>query len=251
MTTALLIEAHLKRLKLPTIRRQFTDVARDADAQNRTYEEYLLALLEQEVGQRDASMMRERVRRAGFPEVKTLDIFDFTAIPSLNKLKVLNLGQCEFIRRKENVLLVGNPGTGKTHISTALGVAACRAGHRVRFWRTSTLVNEMIAAQQEHRLAKFEKAFMRPDLVVLDELGFIPLQRQAAELLFQLLASRHELGSLVVTSNLDFKDWTRVFGDETLTAALLDRLTHHAHILPFAGESYRFKQTLRRQDSEG
>lgn len=249
MTTALLIEAHLKRLKLPTIRRQYAALARDAADQNRTYEEFLLALLEHEVQQRDASMIRERVRRAGFTEIKTLDTFDFTAIPALNKPKVLALGQCEFIRRRENALCIGNPGTGKTHIATAIGVLACQAGYRVRFWRTATLVNELIAAQQEYRLGKFEKAFLRPHLVVLDELGFIPLQRPAAELLFQLLASRHELGSLVITSNLDFKDWTQIFGDETLTAALLDRLTHKAHILAFVGESYRFRESLRRQEA--
>ena len=139
---------------------------------------------------------------------------------------------------------------GKTHVVTALGILACRLGHQVRFWRTSTLVNELLAAQQEHRLGKLEKAFQRPALVILDELGFIPLQRQAAELLFQLLAARHEMGSVAVTSNLEFKDWTRVFGDETLTAALLDRLTCKAHILAFAGESYRFKQSLRRRETE-
>lgn len=251
MTTALLIEAHLKRLKLPTMRRQYATLARDATEHNRTYEEYLQALLEHEIQQRDSNMVRERIRRAGFPEVKTLDGFDFAAIASLNKAKVLALGQGEFIRRKGNVLLVGNPGTGKTHIASALGAMACRAGHRFRFWRTLTLVNELIAAQQEHRLGKLEKAFQRLDLVILDELGFIPLQRQAAELLFQFLSSRHEVGSVVITTNLDFKDWTRVFGDETLTAALLDRLTHNAEILAFAGESYRFRQSLRRKESEG
>ena len=250
MTTALLVETHLKRLKLPSIRRQYQALARDAAENSRTYEEYLLALLEQEVQQRDSNMMQERIRRAGFPEVKTLDTFDFTAIPALNKPKVLALGQCEFIRHKENVLLIGSPGTGKTHVATALGVQAARAGFRVRFWRASALVNELLAAQQENRLGKLEKAFLRPQLVVLDELGFIPLQRPAAELLFQLLAARHELGSLVVTSNLDFKDWTRVFVDETLTAALLDRLTHNAHLLAFAGESYRFRQSLRRRELE-
>lgn len=247
MTTTLLIEAHLKRLKLPTMRRQFASLAREAANANRTYEEFLLTLLEEEVRQRDVSVIRERLRRANFPEVKTLDTFDFTAIPALNKPKVLQLSTCEFVRQRENCLLIGTPGTGKTHVATALGAAACRQGYRVRFWRTSSLVNEILTAQQEHRLGKFEKLFVRPHLVILDELGFIPLQRHVAELLFQLLSARHEVASVVVTSNLDFRDWPRIFGDDTLTAALLDRLTHRAEVIAFTGESYRYRQALKRR----
>lgn len=154
-------------------------------------EEFLLALLEEEVRQRDTNVIRERIRRAGFPEVKTLDTFDFTAIPTLNKPKVLALGTCEFIRRKENALLLGSPGAGKTHVATALGVAACRSGYKVKYWRTSTLVNELLVAQQEHRLGKFEKLFLRPHLLFWTSSGSSPCERpQSCCSSFSLLATK-------------------------------------------------------------
>ena len=245
-----LLDDYLKRLKLPTIRRLYAEVARDAAEHNQTYEEFLQALVEHELRQREDNQLRERVRQAGFPVMKTLDSFDFSLIPSLNKPKVLMLAQAGFVAQRENVLLVGNAGTGKTHLATALAVCACRKGHRVRFWRAAALVDELLAAQHEHRLGRLEKQWLRTDLVVLDDVGYTPFSATGAELLFQFLAARYERGSLMITSNLEFSEWTRVFGDERLTAALLDRLTHRAHILPMNGESYRFRESLRRQQEE-
>lgn len=249
MSRDLLIEAHLKRLKLPTIRKLYKALAREAGEHNKTYEDYLLALLEQEVIQRDDTQMQARLKAAGFPVLKTLDSYDFAAIPSLNKQKVLALSQADFVRLRENVLFIGNSGTGKTHLATALGVAACRRGYRVRFWKVSEFVQELLEAQHEHRLSRLEKQWLRLDLVILDELGYVSLSRTGAELLFQFCAAKYEQGSTVITSNLEFAEWAQVFGDEKMTAALLDRLTHRAHILPVNGESYRFRESLRRQEA--
>jgi DNA replication protein DnaC len=246
LSREMLIETYLKRLKLPAMRRLYKELAREAADHRKTFEDYLLALLEQEVIQREDNQLRVRLKSAGFPLLKSLEAFDFAAIPSLNKQKVLALSQCEFVDARENVLFVGNSGTGKTHLATALGMAACRKGYRVRFWRVSQLAQELLEAQHEHRLNRLEKQWLRLDLAVLDELGFVSLSRQASELLFQFLAARYERGSLVITTNLEFREWPQVFGDEKMTAALVDRITHRAHILETSGESYRFRESLRR-----
>lgn len=246
----LLLNDALKRLKLPTIRRMYAEVAREAAEHNQTFEEFLLELVEHELRQREENQLRHRLRQAGFPVMKTLEAFDFSVIPALNKPKVLMLAQCNFVAQHENVLLVGNSGTGKTHLATAFGAAACRKGYKVRFWTAAALVQELLAAQHEHRLAKLEKAWLRTDLVVVDDVGYTPFSSTGAELLFQFVAALYERGSLVVTSNLEFSEWTRVLGDERLTAALLDRLTHRAHILPMNGESHRFRESLRRQQQD-
>lgn len=250
MSRELLLEHHLKRLKLPTMRRVYQELARDATEHNKTYEEYLLALVEQETIHRDDSQLQKRLRMAGFPLAKTLDSYEFSAIPSLNKQKILALAQADFVRARENVLLVGNSGTGKTHLATALGIAACQKGYRVRFWRVARLVEELLEAQNEHRLLRVEKQWLRLDLAILDELGYVSLNRSGSEMLFQFLAAKYEQGSVIVTTNLEFTDWPNVLGDEKMTAALLDRLTHRAHILPMNGDSYRFRESLRRQGGE-
>ncbi|MFZ5633721.1 MAG: IS21-like element helper ATPase IstB [Bacillota bacterium] len=246
----LLLESHLKRLRLPAVARQYQALAREAAEKNCTYEEYLCALLEQEVSAREESRHKLRIKQAGFPLIKTLEGFDFTAIPSLNKQKVLMLSQGEYIRQKENIIAIGNSGTGKTHLSIALALCACQKGYRVRFYTASGLVSELLAAQQEHRLLKFEKRWISYDLVLIDEIGFVPYSREGAELFFRFVATRYERGSVIITTNLEFAEWTQVFGEERLTAALLDRLTHHCHILLMNGESFRFRQSLRRQEKE-
>lgn len=249
-TTALLLETYLKRLRLPTVAKQYQTLARDAVQQNCTYEEYLCTLLEQEFLAREESRRKLRVKQAGFPILKTLEGFDFTAIPSLDKQKVLTLSRNEYIQAKENIIAIGNAGTGKSHILIALGLCACQQGYRVRFYTASGLVTELLQAQLEHRLSKFEKKWLSYDAVLIDELGYVPYSKEGAELFFRFVATRYERGSIMITSNLEFAEWTQVFGEERLTAALLDRLTHRCHILLMNGESYRFKESMKRQSKE-
>jgi len=243
----MLLETYLKKLKLSQSAKIYESMAREAEEHNLSYEEYLLGILEQEVSQRENNRIQRGIRQASFPIVKTLESFDFKAIPSLNKPKVLKLMKGEYIQKKENIILVGNSGVGKTHIATALGYEACRQGLKVKFYTAAGLINELVAAQQEYRLNKMEKQLTAPHLVILDELGYIPFNKTGAELLFQFCSSRYERGSLIITTNLEFPKWTEVMTDEQMTAALLDRITHNAHILNINGESYRFKQALAKQ----
>ena len=245
MSKNLLIDAHLKRLRMPTVARFYSDLARDAEINNHTFEAYLLALLDLEVQQRDLSTQQGRIKAAKFPLVKTLDQFNFSVVPDLNQSRILTLSQNDYIDRHENVLMIGPTGVGKTHLAIGLGIAACRACKRVRFTTTPALVNELLEARQDRRLARVQNAYQRFQLLVLDEFGFVPFPRDGSELLFNLIASRHEVGSTILTSNLEFSRWTEVIGDETLAGALVDRLTHHAHIIQVKGDSYRFRESLQ------
>jgi DNA replication protein DnaC len=244
----MLLEAYLKKLKMPQAAKTYESLAREAADNNLGYEEYLLGVLEQEIHQRENNRIQRGIRQAAFPVIKTLENFDFKAIPSLNKPKVLKLMQGEYIRNKENIILVGSSGVGKTHIATALGYEACRQGLRVKFFTAAGLINELLAAQQEYRLNRLEKQWLVPHVIILDELGYVPFSKMGAELLFQFCAARYERGSIIITTNLEFPKWTEVLGDEQMTAALLDRLTHNAHILNINGDSYRFKQALAKQN---
>jgi len=245
MEADLLLHSYLKCLKLPTIAANYRKFGQEAASTNQPYERYLLALTEAEVHAREANAERKRIARARFPALKTLDSFEFAAIPSLNKQAVLELTKGHYLEAKENIILVGPTGTGKTHISVALGIAACRQGKRVRFTTAAGLINELIQAQL--RLSKLEATLLKLDLLILDEVGFIPFSKTGAELLFGVLTERYERGSVLVTTNLDFASWTEVFGDGRLTGTLLDRLTHRCHIIEFQGDSYRFKESLRRK----
>jgi DNA replication protein DnaC len=247
METNLLLESLLKNLRLATFRQQYRQVAEDAARNNLAYERYLLALAEQEVAQRQLNVQRQRIKSARFPALKELADFDFSAIPQLNKQRVLDLARGEYLTKKEPIILVGNPGLGKTHISIGLALAACRQGQRVRFYNTAALVNELMLAQEQHRLPKFLATALKQNLIVLDELGYIPFSTSGAQLIFQFCSTLHEQVSLLVTTNLKFADWIQVFGTEQLTAALLDRLTCRAHILEFIGESFRFRQRLEQE----
>jgi len=247
-TPQLLLEHHLKQLRLPTFLREYDKVARQCAVEQADYPGYLLRMAELELLERERRAIERRIRQARFPVVKTMDSFDFLAIPSLNKTMVLELARCEFLTRRENVLLLGNSGTGKTHIALALGLAACQRGHRVRFTTAAALVSELIEARDERKLLRFQKQIAAYELLIVDELGFVPLSKTGAELLFEMLSQRYERGSTMVTSNLPFAEWTEVLGSERLTGALLDRLTHHVHILEMNGDSYRLKQSRRKRE---
>lgn len=243
----LLLQHHLKALKLPTFLREYDKVARQCAAEGVDHPGYLLRLAEQELIDRERRMVERLIREARFPTVKSLESFDFTAIASLNKPLVLELARGEYITRRENIIALGNSGTGKTHIALALGLAACQHGLSVAFTTAATLVHQLIEARDEKRLLRLQQQLAKVKLLIVDELGFVPLSKSGAELLFEIFSQRYERGSILVTSNLPFEDWTEVFGSERLTGALLDRLTHHVHILEMNGESYRLNQSKRRQ----
>lgn len=247
MTTDLLLRHHLKQLKMPTVAKHYEALARDAQEQGLSYEAYLLALVEQEVQTREDNQRAQRLKQATFPTRKTLETFEFHRMPSLNQPRILSLAQGEFVQKRENVLLIGNSGTGKSHIATALGVEMVQRGYKVKFTTACTLVEELLMAKDEHRLLTLEKQWLRYDVVICDELGYVPFTKMGGELLFQFFSARHERRSTMVTSNLDFGEWVTVFGDEKLTAALLDRMTHRAHIVLMNGDSYRFRQSLQQQ----
>ena len=251
MEATMLLETYLKQLRLPTFLRHYRQFAQDAAQANLSYDRYLLALAEQEIAQRERSRQIQRIKAARFPLLKELADFDFSCLPALNKQRVLELAQGDYLRKAESLLLVGNPGLGKTHVAIGLALAACRQGHRVRFYNAAGLVNELIQAQEEHRLPRLLAMALKQQLIVLDELGFIPFSPSGAQLIFQFCSTLYERAAMIVTTNLRFADWTQVFGDERLTAALLDRLTHKAHVLEFVGESYRFRQRMQRDAQDG
>jgi len=247
MEANMLLDTYLKQLRLPAFARNYRKFAEDAAQANLSYDRYLLALAEQELAQREGSRRMRRIKAARFPVLKELADFDFSCVPSLNKQRVLELALGGYLDKGESILLVGNPGLGKSHVATGLALAACRQGHRVRFYNAAGLVNELIQAQDEHQLPRLLTNALKQRLIVLDELGFIPLSPTGAQLVFRFCSALYERVSLIVTTNLRFADWTQIFGDERLTAALLDRLTHKAHILEFVGESYRFRQRVQRE----
>ena len=339
-TPQLLLAHHLKALKLPTFLREYDKQARQCAAEGVDHVRYLVRLTELELIDRERRMVERRIRMAKFPAVKSLDSFDFKAMPSLNKMMVLELARCEYIERRENVIALGNSGTGKTHIALGLGLAACQKGLTVGFITAAALVHELIEARDEKRLLRFQKQLAKYKLLIIDELGFVPLSKTGAELLFEVFSQRYEGGSIggverkihflamsllhsdacfvkaypgetteafcdghvsgfsffggvprsilydntriavarilgdgkrqrtrvfselrshylfedrfgrpgtLVTSNLPFDEWTEVFGSERLTGALLDRLTHHVHILEMNGDSYRLNQSQKRR----
>jgi DNA replication protein DnaC len=241
-----LLEHYLKQLKLPTMLREYAKLASVCQSERADYQTFLLRLCEREVHDRELRAAERRVKTAKFPVVKTLDTFDFQAQPSINQELVRELIRGEYMDRCENVLLIGNSGTGKSHLATGLAFAACQQGRRVRFFTATGLVTQLLEKREERQLDRFQKQLERLHLIVLDELGYVPFSKTGAELLFEVVSRAYERTSLIVTTNLPFEAWTEVTGTERLTGALLDRLTHRIHILEANGESYRLRESKDR-----
>jgi DNA replication protein DnaC len=241
----LLLKANLKQLRLPTMLAEFSKLAREAAESDQDYLHYLLRLTELELATRMSNALQSRIKQAGFPVFKDLDAFDFSAAPGVSKQKVLELVRCGWIAQKSNCCLLGASGTGKTHLAIALGLGACRMGYRVRFFTAASLVNKLEEAQKQYALDRFLKQLDKVGLLICDELGYLSFSRSGAELLFQVFADRYERASLLITSNLPFSEWQTVFQGERMTAALLDRLTHHCEIFEMNGESYRFRESMK------
>jgi DNA replication protein DnaC len=234
-----LLHHHLKALRLPTVGAECEKVAAQAATDNVDHLTYLLQLLELELLDREKRAADRRLKAAKFPTIKTLENFDFAQRPSVNKVLIAELARCEWIDKRENLLMIGNPGTGKSHLATALAAQACAKGYRVRFFRTTELVTTLIEARDERSFLRLKSQLARLDLLVLDELGYVPASKVGAELLFDVISTAYERTSMIVTSNLPFESWTEVLGSERLTGATLDRLTHRCHIIETRGESYR------------
>lgn len=242
----ILLKHHLKQLKLPTILREYASVAATCGRENQSFETFLLRLCERELIDRQQRATERRIKAAKFPTLKTIESFRFDAQPSINEALVRELLGGEFIDRRENVLLIGSSGTGKTHLATALGLASCHEGRKVRFFAVTSLVTQLLEAREDSRLERMLKQLSRQDLLILDELGYVPFTKAGAELLFEVVSRAYERQSLIVTTNLPFEQWAEVCGSERLTGAMLDRLTHRVHIVEANGESYRLRDSRRR-----
>lgn len=249
MTVGTLIElrANLKALNLSNMSRNLEGRLRQAKEAGVGYDEFLLDLTGAELQARAEGRLSRRIREAKFPLLKPIDTFDLEVVPDLDIRLFRDLAGGEYIPERRNIIFLGRSGTGKTHMATALGIEACRHNFRTRFTTCYGLVNELIEARQERVLQRLIQKYVRCDLLILDELGYIPFSKEGSELLFQVLAERHEKGPVIITTNLGFADWTQVFGEPTMTAALLDRLTHKAHIINCSWESYRLKQSLNQK----
>jgi len=242
---ALLIE-NLKKLKLSTMLRDLESGGRQANQDSLSYEEFLLNLSEAEVQTRQENGRKRRLQEAKFPILKPMETFDFDAAPGLDIRLMKELANCDYVKKSRNIIFVGKSGAGKTHLSTALGMEACKQGIRSRFVTGCGLANELIEARDEKQLGRAVKRYASYGLLIIDELGYIPFSKEGAQLIFQILAERHEKKSVIITSNKGFGDWTEIFGDPSMTAALLDRVTHKAHIINCDWDSYRLKETLKR-----
>ena len=241
------IAQHCKALRLAAVGAQFASLAVEASQQNHSHLHYLEALLQAELEDREHRSIELRMKDAHLPRMKTLEEFDFAQSPHIPASRIRALAEGGYLERAEPVLLVGEPGTGKSHLATGLTIAACRQRRRVRFTTAAALVNQLVEAQRDQSLSRMLARWSRVELIVIDELGYVPLAEVAAELLFQVIAERAEKAAVIVTTNLPFSEWPQVFTNARLCKAVLDRLTDQAHIIETGSESYRFRRTLRKK----
>jgi DNA replication protein DnaC len=245
--SAVLLKHHLKALKLPTILAECEKVALRSAKENVDHLGFLLQLCELELLDRERRAAARRLKAAQFPTPKSLDAFDFAAAPTVNQPMILELMTCDYVERRENVLLIGGSGSGKTHLATALAMEACARGKRVRFYRVTELATQLLEAREERSLSRLKSQLSKLDLLVLDELGYVPASKVGAELLFDVISTAYERSSVIVTTNLPFEEWKEVLGSERLTGATLDRLTHRCSIVETGRESYRLRDARRRR----
>ena len=245
-----LLQHYLKSLRLPPFLKEYKLTEQSCKDKNASYGNYLQLLSEKEYVNRQEKSVQQRIKKARFPTLKTLDMFDFKPMQALNKSLVIELSRCDYINAHENVLALGNSGTGKTHLAIALGYAACQHNKTVYFTQAAQLVHQLLEAREEREILRLKKKLLAYDLLIIDELGFVPFSKAGAELLFDIFSGPYEQGSVIVTSNLPFEQWTEVFGCERLTGALLDRLTHHVHILEMNGDSYRLNKAKEKKEAQ-
>jgi len=245
--TALLLTHHLHELKLGAMLRQYPSLVRQARETGQDYEEFLLTLADTEIRTRSENRLKRRIRDARFPLLKTFEQYQYESAPDLDRRLIEELKTGEYIRERRNVIFTGKTGTGKTHLAISLGIEACRQGIRSRFVTGSELVNDLVESRSERTLSRSIQRYARSGLLILDELGYVPFSKEGSQLLFQVMANRYERGSMIVTTNLGFADWTQLFGDPTLTAALLDRLTHNAFIINCNWDSFRLRESLKKK----
>ena len=239
------LRRQLQLLKLTSILEHFEELAQKAAAEQWSHVDFLARLVEGEAALHQDRARQRRIQQARFPVLKTLEQFDFTWPTKINRLAVQNLFRLKFIEDRANAILIGGVGLGKTHLAIALGWAACQAGPRVRFATAIDIINSLSAAQKAGRLAQEFKQYTRPELLIIDELGYLPIDKHGADLLFQIISQRYERGSIVLTTNKAYKHWPSIFqNDSTLTSAILDRVLHHAETIVLEGKSYRMKDRI-------
>ena len=238
-----MIKLYAKQLRLPTFN-NYEKVIRQLSADD-GYAQFLIELMKQELAERSAAGQKRRIKAAKFPTLKTLDAFDMTRLENVSESTIQQLASCDFIKQRQNIVMIGNPGSGKTHLSIALGMNACEAGYRVKFYTAVNLAAELAEAVQMNRLSKLEKSLSKIDLLIIDELSYLTFNRYQSEMLFQIISERSERASVIISTNLEFSQWTQLFENEMLLAALIDRVTFRSFVLNMnCSSSYRIDSTL-------